>query len=108
MNETILGKITEVSFGVNDGRFGLLLTLSGSWSVMTTEQAWDPETVPPAEYAKWTIADQDAELAKICRKISKLLNEAKVSEVSQLLNIPIEFTSKGGILDSWRILTEVL
>lgn len=108
MNETILGKISEVHFGVYEGKFGLRLTLSGSWSVMTSLTVWDPVETTPSEHSKWDLKGQDEALATMCRDVSKLLNDAKVKEVTDLLNIPIEFTSKNGMLDSWRILTEVL
>ena len=108
MNETILGKITRVHFGVSEGRFGLILTLAGSWGVVVTEQCWDPTITPPSEHARWNLQDQNNELAKICRKVSQLLADAKVDDVSKLQNKPVEFTSEGGIIKSWRILTEVL
>jgi len=108
MNDTILGKISAVNFGVDEGRIGLRLTLEGSWCVMTSHQVWDPTVTPPGEYSKWTIEDQDKELASMMRKVSKLLNDAKVSDIRELLGKPVEFTSEDGMLKSWRILTEVL
>ena len=107
-NETILGKITYVHFGVTDGRFGLTLTLSGSWSAQTSDVVWDPVETPPVEHARWTVEDQDKALAEMLRRVSKLLNDAKVSDVKNLLGKPVEFTSKDGMLNTWRILTEVL
>ena len=108
MNETILGKISSVEFGLREGRFGLWLTLSGSWSVQTEYACWDPETNIPGEHHKWNNDDLDKEIASIMRKISELLNKAKVNNVNDLLNIPVEFTSKNNMLDTWRILEEVL
>ena len=109
MNETILGKISSVYFGVIDGRLGLYLTLSGSKLVQQTYTAWDPEgTKPIGSGFQWTEEDRDIELIKIMRKISKLLKQAKVSKVNDLLNIPIEFVIEENRLKSWRILEEVL
>ena len=107
-NETILGKISNVKFGINNGRFGLWLTLSGSWSVQTEYTCWSPENVKVTEHTTWNETDRDVELVKIMRKISKLLHKAKIDNINDLLNIPVEFTSKNRRLDSWRILTEVL
>lgn len=109
MTETLLGKITDVHFGVKEGRIGLSLTLmSGSSGINTSHQVWDPTETPPSEYARWTLDDQDKELASMMRKVSKLLNDTKVSDVKNLLNTPVEFTIKDNMLASWRILTEVL
>ncbi len=108
MNETILGKITDVSFGKKDSRFGLWLTLSGEWTVQTSYVCWDPVEIIPDEYHKWTEKDRDVEMIDIMNKISKLLQQAKVENVNDLLNIPIEITFQDHILSSWRILEEVL
>ncbi len=107
-NETILGKISEVSFGKKDGRFGLWVTLSGEWSVMSEYTCWDPQDIEVTEYTKWSEEDRNKEMSKIMRKVSELMNDAKVSNVNELLSIPVEFTSKENRLDTWRILTEVL
>mgnify|MGYP000938494654 CR=1 FL=1 len=47
-------------------------------------------------------------MADICRRISALLNTAKVNHIDALKDMPIEATFEGRKLDSWRILTEVL
>lgn len=108
MNDTILGKISNVQFGIRDGRFGLWLILEGTWGTQTEHTTWDPETVEVTEHTKWTEFDRDIELSKIMHKISKLLNEAKIDDIYKLKNIPVEFTSENGRLKDWRILTEVL
>ena len=108
MNETMLGKISEVKFGKLDGRIGLWLTLSGSWCVTANIVCWDPEDIIPDGNHKWKEEDRDKQLVEIMRKVSKLLKQAKVDNINDLLNVPVEFTSKGGLLDSWRILEEVL
>ena len=107
-DDTILGKISEVSFGKSDGRFGLWVTLSGTWSVQSQYTCWDPQEVEVTKHTKWSEEDRDKQMQKIMRKVSELLHDAKVSNVSELKNIPVEFTSKDGMLDTWRILTEVL
>lgn len=108
MNETILGKISSVFFGKRDGRFGLWIILSGTWSAQSSYVCWDPAEITPGEHHKWTEDDRDIELIRIMNKVSELLKQAKVDDVNDLLNIPVEFSFKKGTLDTWRILEEVL
>ncbi len=109
MDGKILGKISSVTFGKRDGRFGLWLTLSGEYSVQTSYECWDPEgTKPIGEGFKWTEEDRDKQLINIMRKISKLLKQAKVDDVNNLLNVPVEIEFEGNMLKDWRILEEVL
>ena len=42
------------------------------------------------------------------RKISKLLSQAKVSEIHELKGIPVEVEFEGMMMKDWRILEEVL
>ena len=109
MTEKLLGKISKVHFGVYEGRFGIRITFSmGSSGVIATYLAWDPTVTPPSEFAKWTLEDQDKELALIARRVSKILDDAKVNEVYELQGKPVEVTLDGNKLEDWRILTEVL
>lgn len=108
MNDTILGKISKVFFGKSDGRFGLWITLSSTWSVQTQYTCWDPIEVTPDENHKWTEEDRDMELIKIMNKVSELLKQARIDDINDLLNIPVEFSFSKGILSEWRILEEVL
>lgn len=43
-------------------------------------------------------------------KINKLMDEAKVTEVMNLVGVPVEcdFGANGNVLKSFRVLTEVL
>ena len=107
-NETILGKISAVRFGKQDARLGLFLTLSGSSAVGTAYETWDPVDIIPEGNHKWTEEDRDKELSIIMRQISNLLHKAKVDNVNDLLNIPVEITFENMMLKSWRILEEVL
>ena len=108
MNEEVLGKIKNVRFGIVEGRFGLHLELSGSYSCSTSYHAWDPTTVEVTDYTEWDEDDRTKEMALVMRKVSKLLNDAKVDDVHKLNNIPVKYSFKDGILNEWRILTEVL
>ena len=42
------------------------------------------------------------------RFLSKTLKEAKVSDVKDLVGVPVEIEFEGNSLKDWRILTEVL
>ena len=113
MNGRELGKISKVWFGVGgyqDCMFGLTLTLEGKgWGVGDfISGGWDVERMPRSEYAKWTEADRDEQMVKMCRRISKLLSDAKVDDIAKLKGIPIEVVFECNALKEWRILTEVL
>lgn len=105
--ETRLGKIAALSFGLHDGKFGALFTLGGEgWGVQNLWGAWAGE---PGRYAKWTTKDQGDIYIDVCRRLIKLLEDAGVQDVTQLVGVPIEAEiTRGGTLKSWRILTEVL
>jgi hypothetical protein len=92
-----LGKIESLRLGMVTGRddcwFGIRfsLTYDGGWSISTERVIRDADDVT------W---------------LSKLLEDAKVKEVKDLVNVPIEVTFSAdrpsGPLHSWRILTEVI
>jgi hypothetical protein len=110
--ETKLGKLEKVRFGIggyNDAMIGLHVTISGSsWGVCDSRSAWDSEVIKWSESCKWSEEDRDRDYADIMRKVSSLLKQAKVTDVSRLNGIPVEATFEGNSLKSWRILTEVL
>jgi len=108
MNETILGKIARVEFGKRESSIGIWFELSGAWSVEADYSCWDPAEITPGENHKWNEDDRSVELAEIMYKISELMHKAKVENVNDLLGIPVEYTSKNGVLDTWRILEEVI
>ena len=53
---------------------------------------WDPELMECGKHCKWTEEDRDKLMAEHMRWISKLLHEAKVDDVYQLKNTPVEVT----------------
>ena len=110
--EKKLGKIKSISFGhcgYDDAMIGLKYTLEGNaWGVGNSYGFWDSEIIERDKYCKWTEADRDKYYAETMRYISKLLKQAKVSDVSHLKGIPIEATFDLNCLKEWRILEEVL
>ena len=108
--EKQLGKIQNVEFGIggyNDIMVGISFTLGGpGWGVC---DFWGYNRTEWSSSCKWSEQERNVELGKMCLKISKLLEDAKVDSVSKLIGKPIEAeVDIGKPLKSWRILTEVL
>lgn len=113
MERKYLGKITNVRFGFggyNDLMFGLSLTLNSNYTCVDTFiGTWDYNFLSnPPEHASWDENYRTNENIKLCKRISDLLTSAKVSDISQLKNIPVEFVCEDNVLKNWRILEEVL
>jgi len=95
--------------GYQDALIGIYFHLEGDgWGSSDHMGEWDPRIIKHDDSKRWTEEDRDKKLAEIMRYISKLLDEAKVSSVDKLINIPIEALFQNGVLQSWRILKEVL
>lgn len=114
--ETKLGKISKVTFGLGgyqEAQFGLFIYLEFKPSGCTTAiiSGWDTESIEHSEGCQWSEEDRAKGHDDLCRKISKLLKDAKVKSVHELKEKPIEATFEDGgfgKLKDWRILTEVL
>jgi hypothetical protein len=108
----MLGKISKVSFGLGgyqDAMIGIHFSFSSTgMGVSTTKSYWDANLIKVNEYTKWTEEKRKKEYAAIMYYISDLLKKAKVQDVMQLTNIPVELTFEDNTLKDWRILTEVL
>lgn len=110
--EKKLGKIGKVTFG-HGGYDGVMLgmdfTFEGdSWGVGYSKSFWDSEKIKHTDSCKWSELDRDKYYADIMKYLSKLLKQAKVSDVNDLKDIPVEVTFENNMLKDWRILTEVL
>ena len=108
-----LGKIRSVKFGLGgyqDVMFGLTLSFSFDRNAEISDfmGSWDPENIECTPGAKWTEADRDAKLVETCRFISKIMAEAKVDDVMDLVGKPVSITIENSSPKDWRILTEVL
>lgn len=106
-----LGKIDRAVFGIGgyqDACIGLSLSFSmrggGVGEFMGT---WN-QSVEVSDRTKWTEDDRSKHHADVVRFIDKILHEARVNSVDELVGIPVELTFDGMRLDSWRVLTEVL
>lgn len=113
MIETKLGKIKRIKFGYvghHDMQFGLHIEFGSNngWGVATTiSNAWSLD-MEVDQYTKWTEVDRDAGFAKTMREINRIMKEAKVTNVNDLVDIPVQITFENMMLKDWRVLTEVL
>lgn len=110
--EKHLGKIKSLRVGMGgyqDAQFGLSVDLqfAGSTHISDFCGGWS-QSITPTDTCQWTEADRDIGYAKVLRYMDKLCTDAKVSDVMHLVGKPVEVTLNGMILDSWRLLTEVL
>ena len=109
---TEIGKITGVRFGsggYQDCMFGLSVDLGSkknSWGVGDFKGTWGPEI--SSKDCEWTEKDRSENYASTMRFIADLMQKAKVSEVHDLVGIPVEVVFDGNMLKSWRILEEVI
>lgn len=107
-----LGKIVNVKFGhigYQQAIMGLSLTLNGGGFFVNTEivGGWS-SSVKCDKHSEWTEEDRNIERVKMVCEIDELLQKAKVDDVMKLVGKPVEMTSEGMKLVSWRILEEVL
>ena len=107
--ETKLGKIQSVEFGFGgyqDAMIGISFTLSGDWGGVN--DFWGNWSCKPSKNAEWTTKDQVVNLGGVVMRIASLLEDAKVKDIADLKGVPVEVKFAGGMLQSWRILKEVL
>lgn len=110
MNGKILGKITKVEFGfVRDYPFlfGLQLTFSlGDGSGVGTGSRY---TVNISDECRWDTPDErEKAITDLIDEIASIMKDAKVDDISDLKNKPVEVTIEGNLFARFRILTEVL
>ena len=106
--EKMLGKIDFAEFGtIRDMPFliGLQLGFSmGGYGVMDGGRY----TVNISPECKWEKSERVEAVTKIVEDVNKILKDAKVNYVSELVNKPVEVTLVNNTFESFRILTEVL
>ena len=106
METTCLGKIKKIRFGFQDTYFGLSVQFHGQGFDCDDFIGGSSLEVPCSD--TWTEVDRDTEMAKTMRTLNVIMQQARVKEVQELEGIPVEITSEGGCMKSWRILEEVL
>jgi len=109
VTEKLLGKISDVRFGFIPDYpflFGLDLTfkLSDSSGIGTGGKY----TVNISEACKWSEEEKNAALIDMINQVIKIMKDAKITNISDLKNKPVEVTIDRNIFTDFRILTEVL
>jgi len=105
--EKILGKISNVEYGKDDrGCLGLHFTFTMTSSGVSDSRA--VATFEHSQYSNWTEEERNESIIELFWYLNNLLDEAKVSSVDKLKNIPVELTFDRNLLKDFRILTEVL
>lgn len=103
-----LGKITFAEFGtIRDYPFLIGLQLGfrmGGSGVMDGGKY----TVNISPECKWENLNREATITKSIEEVNRILENAKVNYVSELLNKPVEVTMENNTFKDFRILTEVL
>lgn len=109
MSRTELGRIQKATFGwggYQEAMIGLSITLSGkAWGVGDFKGAWGIER---SEHAQWSEEDRVKQLGEACMFLRDTLKAAGKQTVDELVGVPIEATFDGNMLQSWRVLEEVL
>lgn len=107
--EKWLGRISKAEFGwggYQEAMFGLTVTISSPGTgVSDFRGAWGIER---SKHAKWTEEDRAKEIFEAVWHLKDILSKAKKMHVSQLVGVPVEVTSDGNMMKSWRVLEEVL
>ena len=114
MSRKWLAKIESVRFGYGgyqDAMFGVSFVLSGEYTTGDFWGTWGLST-KVTEYTKWTEEDRSEQFDSTVRRLNRLMMDAKVNHLDQLVGKPIEITNKDdsgfGAMKSWRILTECI
>lgn len=106
MIEKELGKIASAEFGLVDGYlFGLKLDFSFGSSGIGDGYRYTMNTCPECKYKE---GGKESEYKRIMDFTLQILKDAKVENVSELINKPVEIEIESHCFKSFRILTEVL
>ena len=104
-----LGKITFAEYGtIKDHPFLIGLQLGFKLGDGTSVMDGGSNTVNINEECRWEEAEREAAITVSIEKLHKILEDAKVNYVSQLINKPVEVTIDKNCFKDFRILTEVL
>jgi hypothetical protein len=108
MIEKLLGKITFAEFGtISDYPFmiGLQLGFSMNGSGVCDGGKY---TVNISKECRWEESERKAAITGMVDNIDKILKDAKVRYISDLIGKPVEVTLEDRSFKDFRILTEVL
>jgi hypothetical protein len=109
MEEKVLGKIDFAEFGLYPDRPFLMGLQLGFKMQCSGVMDGGRYTVNISPECRWDSEEEKySAMGKILLHLNKILNDAKVNFVSELLDKPVEITLKNSTFQSFRILTEVL
>lgn len=107
--EKQLAKISNITMGgggYQGAQLGISITFSGkNWGIGTFWGHWGGKR---DDNCKWTEEERLKYLGEIFLKVEKLLKDAKVNHLHELIGIPVEVTSENSMFKDFRVLTEVL
>lgn len=108
MIKKVLGKIDFAEFGtLKDYPFliGMQLGFTMSGSGVMDDGKY---TVNISKDCRWEESERDEVVVRSIERIDRILKEAKVNYISELINKPVEITLDDNSFEDFRILTEVL
>lgn len=109
MTGKVLGKITSAEFGqVRDYPFLFGLQLYFKLGDGTCIGCGSKYTINISKECRWEESERSTAIVKTIEDLNKILKDAKVNHVSQLINKPVEVTIESNTFKDFRILTEVL
>lgn len=109
MTGKFLGKITSAEYGmVHDYPFLFGLQLDFRLGVGCGISCGGKYTINIESACKWTAEERQCGITKSVDEVYKILKDAKVDYVSQLVSKPVEVEIDGNTFKNFRILTEVL
>lgn len=108
MKEKRLGKINFAEFGMMKD-YPFLVGLQLGFSMNNTEVMDGGEyTVNLSPSCNWKEKNREEIITRSVEAVERILKDAKVSYVSQLIGKPVEVTIEDNCFHDFRILTEVL
>lgn len=109
MTEKVLGKIDFAEFGtIRDYPFLIGLQLGFKLGDGGGIMDGGSNTVNISPECRWEESERQHAITVTIEQLYKILNEAKVNYVSQLINKPVEVEIDRNAFKGFRILTEVL
>ena len=107
--EKVLGKITFAEFGtVRDYPFLMGLELFFDLADKTTIGTGSKYMINISPECRWEPQERKDAIEKMVDHLYKILEDAKVNYVSELIDRPVEVTIEKNTFVDFRILTEVL
>ena len=109
MTEKVLGKIDFAEFGtIRDYPFLIGLQLGFKLGDGGKIMDGGANTINISPECRWETREREVAITAAVEQVDKILKDAKVNYVSQLLNKPVEVEIERNTFKSFRILTEVL